>query len=167
MVGEIATIHPKGYQKFIHRVLMLKWVSAVLAKVLHRADRFMLSLTHGRTNFTRLVGLPIIELTATGARTGQPRTMPLVSLPDGDRIILIASNFGKKHHPGWYYNLKAHPECIVRHAGHSRSYLAHEAQGAERERCFQLAISYYGGYEKYKERAAPRQIPVMVLALKE
>jgi deazaflavin-dependent oxidoreductase (nitroreductase family) len=167
MAGEIATIHPNSYQRFVHRLLMLKWVSAFLAKVLYRVDHFTLSLSHGRMTVTRIIGLPMIELTTTGAKSGQPRSMPLVSLPDGDRIVLIASNFGQKHNPGWYYNLKAHPECTVQHAGQSKIYLAHEVHGAEREDYFRLAKSYYGGYEKYKQRAAPRQIPVMVLEPKK
>lgn len=167
MAGEVNPVHPNGYQRLVHRFLMWKWVSALLAKFLYRADHLLLSLTHGRATFTRVVGLPVIQLTTTGAKTGQPRTMPLVSLPDGDRIVLIASNFGQKRNPGWYYNLKAHPECIVQHAGQRRIYVAREARDTEREGYFQLASSYYRGYEKYKERAAPRQIPVMVLEPKK
>jgi len=167
MAGEIATIRPNGYQRFIHRFLMIKWVSAFLAKILYRLDHFVLKFTHGQVTVTQIVGLPIIELTTTGAKTGQPRTMPLVSLPDGERIILIASNFGKKHNPGWYHNLKAHPECTVKYASQQRIYRAREAHAAEREEYFQLANSYYEGYERYMERAAPRRIPVMVLEPKK
>ncbi len=163
MVGKIVNIQPNGYQKFVHRFLMLKWVSAFLAKVLFRADKFVLRFTGGRHTVTRIVGLPIIQLTTTGAKTGQQRTMPLVSFPDGEKIALIASNFGQKHNPGWYYNLKANPECEVRFNGQSLKYIARESLDAEREKYIQLAISYYAGYEKYKERAAPRYIPVMVL----
>lgn len=160
-------IQPSAYQKFVHRFLMLKWVSAFMARVLHRADTLLLRLTHGRHTVTRMVGLPVIQLTTKGAKTGQPRTMPLVSVPDGERMVLIASNFGKKQHPGWYHNLKANPECKVGLNGQSVQYYAREAMGAEREKYIQLAVSYYAGYEKYKERAAPRQIPVMVLELKK
>ena len=56
------------------------------------------------------MGWPIIQLTAIGAKTNRPRTVPLVGLPDEENIVLVASNFGRKHNPGWYYNLKAHPE---------------------------------------------------------
>jgi len=156
-------IKPNAFQKLIHRFLMLRPVSAFLAVVLHHVDTFLLHFTHGRHTVTRIIGLPIIQLTTTGAKTGQLRTMPLVSLPDGEKIALIASNFGQKHSPGWYYNLKANPHCEVRFNSRSLRYIARESMGDEREKYFRMAVSYYGGYEKYKERAAPRKIPVMVL----
>jgi deazaflavin-dependent oxidoreductase (nitroreductase family) len=167
MAGEVANIHPRGFKKLIHRFLMLKWVSAFLARVLYRVDKFMFHMSRGRFVITRFAGLPIVQLTTTGARTGRARTMPLVGIPDGEKIALIASNFGQKYHPGWYYNLKVNPVCLVRFDGKARNYIAHEATHAEHEKYFQLASSYYAGYQKYKERAAPRKIPVIVLEPKQ
>jgi len=166
MAREIKT-KPNIFQKGVHRVLMLKPISAILAKVLHHVDSIVLRLTDGRYTVTRIVGLPIIQLTTIGAKTGQPRTMPLVSLPDREKIALIASNFGQKKNPGWYYNLKVHPECDVHFHGRTRKFIAREAFGDEYNHYFYIAISYYEGYEKYKERAAPRHIPVMVLEPKD
>jgi deazaflavin-dependent oxidoreductase (nitroreductase family) len=156
-------VKPNSYQKVFHRLLMLKPVSALLAVVLHRADTLLLRLTKGRRTFTRIAGLPIVQLTAKGAKTGQWRTMPLVGVPDGEKFVLIASNFGQKHFPGWYHNLKANPECEVRVNGSSKMYVARESVDDEREHYYQLAVSYYAGYVKYAERASPRTIPVMVL----
>lgn len=156
-------VQPNSIQKLSHRFLMLKPISALLAKILYRADNFLLWATRGNLTVSRIVGLPIIQLTTRGAKTGKLRTMPLVSVPDGEKIALIASYFGGEHNPGWYYNLKANPECEVRFNGQSLKYIARESLDAEREKYIQLAISYYAGYEKYKERAAPRYIPVMVL----
>lgn len=144
-------------------MLMLAPVSAFLARILHPLDSLALRWSKGRWAFTSLVGLPIIKLTALGAKSGQPRTLPLVGLRDGERIVLIGSNFGRAHHPAWYHNLKAHPECEVQILGRSTRYVAREAQGEERERYWQLAVSYYAGYEKYKARAGKRTIPVMLL----
>ncbi len=93
--------------------------------------------------------------------------MPLVGVPDGEKLVLIAWNFGQKHSPGWYHNLKAHPECEVRFNGKSQAYYARESTKEEREHYFQLAVSYYEGYEKYAMRAAPRKVPVMVLEPKD
>jgi len=156
-------VKPNSYQKFSHRFLTLKPVSALLAVVLHRADTFLMRLTKGKHTFTRLAGLPIVQLTAIGAKSGRWRTMPLVGIPDGEKLVLIASNFGQKHYPGWYHNLKAHPECQVRLNGKSQTYVARESMGDERERYFQLAVSYYAGYQSYQARAMPRKVPVMVL----
>lgn len=142
---------------------MLKWVSAFLAGMLYRVDNFLFHLTRGRFVVTRFAGLPIIQLTTTGAKTGKARTIPLVGIPDGAKIVLIATNFGQTHNPAWYYNLKVNPICLVRYDGGTANYTAREAIDTEYEQYFQMAISYYAGYEKYRERAAHRHIPVIVL----
>ena len=154
---------PNAFQKFIHRFLMIKPVSAALSKVLHRADSMILKFTDNKHTVTEIVGLPIIQLTTVGAKTGEARTMPLVSLLDGEKIALIGSNFGQKNNPGWYYNLKARPECTVQVNGKHAAYVARQAEGEEREKYWSMAVSYYKGYELYKIRAAHRQIPVMIL----
>ena len=156
-------IKPNLFQKFIHRFLMMRWVSAFLAVNLHRMDAVMLKLSHGRHTVTEIVGLPIIQITTIGAKSGEPRTMPLVSLFDGEKIALIGSNFGRQHNPGWYYNLKANPQCTVQVNGREQKFIARQTEGEEREKYWQMAVSYYKGYDLYKVRAAHRQIPVMIL----
>ena len=39
-------------------------------------------------------GRPLLLLTTTGAKSGQRRTTPLMYVPDGDRLLIIASNAG-------------------------------------------------------------------------
>ena len=153
-------------QRFIHLFFALGPISFLLSKSLHRADSLLLRLTGGRHTFAEMVGLPIGKLTTQGARTGKLRSTPLVSVPDGDKFALIATNFGQKHNPGWYNNLRAHPECQLSFQGKCESYIARDARGEEYERYWRLARSYYSGYEKYRQRAAPRHIPVVVLERK-
>jgi deazaflavin-dependent oxidoreductase (nitroreductase family) len=151
------------WQRLLQQFLALRPVSALMARVLHHADAFLLRLTGGRLDFTRAAGLPVIELTTMGAKSGQRRTLPLAGLPDGDSYVLVASNFGAARHPAWYHNLMANPECTVRKDGKIRTYIARETDTAERERYWQLAVSYYPGYEAYRRRAVNRKIPVIVL----
>jgi len=142
---------------------MLRPVSAFLSTILHRLDLVMLKITKGKHTVAELVGLPMIQITTIGAKTGEARTMPLVSLIDGEKIALIGSNFGQKNNPGWYYNLKANPQCTVQFNGQSGKYIAREIHNEEREKYWQMAVSIYRGYELYKVRAAHRLIPVMIL----
>jgi len=151
----------------MQRFLSWRLVTTLLAPILHHVDTFFLRLTGGRWDITRLSGLPVVEVTTIGAKSDQPRTLPLAGLPDGDRFVLIASNFGRENNPAWYYNLKANSECIVKKNGQSGTYIAREAEGSEREEYYKLAISYYIGYEAYRQRAAHRKIPVVVLEPKE
>ena len=154
---------PNSLQRFVHRFLMLKPVSAILARLLPPMDEFARRLTRGKHTVTELVGLPVIEIETVGARTGKPRLHPLVGLPDDGRIALIGSNFGRKHHPAWVHNLRANPECIVHAAGRAGKYLAREAEGGERARYWNLALDFYKGYAAYEKRCAPRKISVWVL----
>ncbi len=154
---------PNAFQKFTHRFLMFRPVSVLLAIILHQSDRIVLKLTKEQHTVTEIVGLPIIQLTTIGAKTGQPRTRPLLSLIDGTKIAVIGSNFGRRPNPGWYYNLKANPICTVNFKGGTAQYVARQTTGEERERYWQLALSFYIGYDLYQIRAAHREIPVMVL----
>jgi deazaflavin-dependent oxidoreductase (nitroreductase family) len=142
-------------------------VSWLMARILHHADMFMLRLSGDRLTFSQFSGLPIIELTSTGAKSGKQHTLPLTGLPDGEKYILIATNFGQARHPGWYYNLKANPECVVRKNGKAGTYLAREADKGEYEHYFAMAVLHYIGYATYRQRAANRKIPVMILEPKK
>ena len=154
---------PNAVQKLLHRFFMLPSVTAFFAPRVHLIDQAILRSTRGKWTVTEILGWNIIQLTTIGAKTKQPRTMPLMGMFDQEKITLIASSFGRKHNPGWYYNLTAHPECEVRFHGHVGTYLAREAMGEEYDLYWQMAVSFYKGYEKYQERASPRRIPVMVL----
>jgi len=154
---------PNTIQKLLHRLVILYPVSAFFAPRIHQIDKAMLKLTKGQYTASEILGWNIVQLTSIGARTGQPRSMPLVGLFDGEKIALVASSFGRAHNPGWYYNLKTHPECEIKFHGHSRKYIAREIKDEKYERYWQLALSYYAGYEKYRQRAPHRHIPVMVL----
>jgi deazaflavin-dependent oxidoreductase (nitroreductase family) len=87
----------------------------------------------------------------------------LLGAPDGENIILIASNWGGKKHPSWYYNVKANPQVQLTIKGHSQAFRAQEVTGPERERCWQRAVAIYPGYELYKSRTDGRTIPVFLL----
>src|SRR5688572_16585663 len=115
---------PNAFQRVIHRVLMSKPLSAFLSTHLHRADSFMLHITAGSHTFTGLVGLPVAQLTTVGAKTGRPHIIALVAIPNNDRLVLLATNFGQKHNPAWYYNLKAHPQCQVQWKGSAGIFIA-------------------------------------------
>ena len=156
---------PNAFQKMLHQIFVLRPVTGFFAPWAHHLDKTILKLTKGKCAVSEILGWNIIRLTTIGAKTNQPRTLPLVGLFDGEKIALIASSLGRKHNPGWYYNLKKNPECDIQYMGRSKKYVAREAEGDEYEKFWRLALSYYAGYEKYKARAG-RKIPVMILESK-
>lgn len=135
-------------------------------KILHHIDRFLSRLTGDRLTLTRVLGgVSPVWLTSTGARSGQLRTVPLVGLQDGEKVILVASNWGQKHYPGWYYNLCANPVAEVRIDKKSQTYMARQAHGEEYEGYWQRIVDFHPGYENYKVSAGKRAIPIFVLEL--
>jgi deazaflavin-dependent oxidoreductase (nitroreductase family) len=107
---------------------------------------------------------PVLLLTTTGAKTGQPRTLPLLYLVDGDALILIASNYGQPSHPEWYRNLVANPKVEVLAGKRSGT---HKATGitepGERDLVWDLALDQYAGYADYEALASDRTIPLVRL----
>ena len=124
-------------------------------------DRFLLRLSRGR--FSMAITAPILLLTTTGARSGQPRSTPLLYRPDGERFVLIASKGGDPRHPAWYHNLRAKPEASVAYGSESVEVAARPATEAESDRAFEAGAAFYGGFPEYRERASHREIEVFVL----
>ncbi len=162
-------MEPKRYGPVHALIQRLAWSASgswLLAHALRRVDRLVLRLSGGRTTLTSLLaGVPVIWVTSIGARSGQPRTRPLMPIHDpGDsrRCALIASNFGQHHFPAWYYNLKRNPQGTCLLDRRQEKFTAHEAVGEEYERFWRYATNTYFGYSLYRKRAG-RRIPIMVL----
>jgi deazaflavin-dependent oxidoreductase (nitroreductase family) len=138
--------------------------SWLLARILHRVDRPVFRLTRGRATFGSLVsGLPVVMLTTTGARTGKPRTVPLLGLPTEDGLAVIGSNWGRPGPPAWDRNLRTEPSATVAIGRHRRSVRALETDGERRERIWRAGLEVYPGYAQYAARARDRRIRVYVL----
>ena len=142
---------------------MLRPVTAFWAGKTHIVDGAIFKLTKGKHSLSEYLGWNIVQVTTIGAKTGKPHHIVLVGLIDGEKIGVIASNFGRKPYPGWYHNLVKNPVCDVQLNGVSAKYVAREIHAEEYEKYWQMAVSSYAGYQKYKERAAHRRIPLLIL----
>lgn len=142
-----------------------RYGSKLASRLLPRLDRAVLRLSGNRfTVSSAMSHVPVVMLTTTGAKSGQPRTVPLLAFPDGEKVALIASSFGNTKHPAWYLNLRANPRALLTfHGQPARPYIAREVSGAERELHWQRAARAYPGYNAYRERAGGREIPVLLL----
>jgi deazaflavin-dependent oxidoreductase (nitroreductase family) len=139
--------------------------SAVFSKFMHRVDAQLMRASGGRFSLPiLLLGLPIVNLTSTGAKSGKARTMPVIGVPDGRNIALVASSWGQEKNPAWYYNLRANPVAELSFGGQTGTYIAREVTDPEEyQRLWQQANQVYLAFDKYQQRAANRKIPVMLL----
>jgi deazaflavin-dependent oxidoreductase (nitroreductase family) len=153
------------FRRVVRVTAAWKPMSLIYARTLHHIDRLVFRLSRGRATFVSWVaGLPIVMLTTTGAKSGLRHTCPLVGLPEGDRLVVIASNYGQEMNPSWYYNLRANPRATIAFEGATREVVARELEGEERERHYERGIEIYPGWTAYRQRAAHRRIPVLELA---
>jgi deazaflavin-dependent oxidoreductase (nitroreductase family) len=161
---DFAKGRPDPLRRLVRKAAEIVPMSWIHPGVVVRIDREVFRLSRSRTTLSALVsGLPIVVLTTAGARTGRPRALPVLALPDGDHLVLIASNFGRPSNPGWYHNLRANPHAMITWKGSAVEMHARELKGAERQRYVDLGIDAYPFWEPYHRRAAPRQIPVIML----
>ncbi|MDP9261646.1 MAG: nitroreductase family deazaflavin-dependent oxidoreductase [Actinomycetota bacterium] len=106
---------------------------------------------------------PVLLLTTTGRKSGQPRTNPLLYTDAGDNAyMVIASKGGSDQHPFWYLNLQANPLAEVTIGRQTLPVRARTAEGEERERLWRALADLNPGYDGYAKKTT-RHIPVVVL----
>lgn len=109
-------------------------------------------------------GQDIVLLHTTGAKSGKTRVNPLVALPDGDRVVVIASAGGQPAHPDWYRNLTANPEVTVEQGTETWKGRATEVTGAERDRLYAGMVGRMAQFADYETKTEGiRTIPVIAL----
>nr|WP_221380984.1 nitroreductase family deazaflavin-dependent oxidoreductase [Actinoplanes polyasparticus] len=107
-------------------------------------------------------GSELILLTTRGARSGNAHTTPLGVLPDGDRILVIASAAGAPQHPDWFHNVRKHPRVTVETGSETYEATAVPLAGEERDQAFARAAADDPGWADYQAKTA-RTIPVVAL----
>lgn len=104
----------------------------------------------------------LVLLTTTGRRSGRPHTIPMMFHPDGDRILVVASNRGAPNHPNWYTNLVATPTVTVELDGQSYAATAAALTGADYERMWAELTRLYPFFADHA-RQTSRTIPIVGL----
>jgi deazaflavin-dependent oxidoreductase (nitroreductase family) len=131
--------------------------------LINRTHRALFDASKGRIGGGRLLGMPVVQLTTTGRKSGEARRTMLTSpFQDDERIVLVASFGGAAHHPAWYLNLRADPNVTVTMQGRTREMVARTASPAERDELWPQILKTYKGYDSYRERTE-REIPVVIL----
>ena len=110
----------------------------------------------------RMQGSPVLLLETIGRKSGRRRTTPLLYLPDGRDMVIVASKGGAAKHPAWWLNLRANPQTTVRVGSHELEVRAEETGGEDRERLWRRLVAMYPGYAEYQRRTN-REIPVVRL----
>ena len=144
-----------------------KPIATKVIKRMSRANTWLYRKTGGRLGKTWRVGaalrhgLPICLLTTTGRKSGQPRTVPLVYLRDGERVVLVASQGGRPSNPMWYGNLVKHPEVELQFGRQKHAMVARTADPDERAEIWPRLVDIYADFASYQSWT-DREIPVVI-----
>jgi len=153
-----------AWQRGIRRFAASDPGSWLFSRTLDHLDRVAFRLTKGRHMVSSLLSaLPVAMVTTTGARSGTPRTVPLLAMPTADGLAIIGSWYGNDKHPAWRHNLRKHTDGEIEIEGEKWAFRAEEVEDERRERIWQQALETYPGFSAYAKRAAPRRISVFVL----
>lgn len=130
------------------------------SNALHRTT---LALTGGRFGW-RLAGMPVVELTTTGRKSGEQRTVMLTSpYQEGNTWVVVGSRGGDDRTPGWILNIQANPDVQVRFGGTAAQPVhARIATAEERARLWPLVTGAQKRYAGYQSRT-DREIPLVLL----
>jgi deazaflavin-dependent oxidoreductase (nitroreductase family) len=155
---------PNMLQRATQRIASTRPGAWAFAKVLRHLDDAATKLSRGRLSAPELLaGLPVLDLTTTGRKSGSPRVSHLISIPVGDDLAVIGSNFGQPKTPAWVLNLEAEPMATVVYKQRTVAVLARPASEDEMHEVMERSRAIYGGYEKYMQRISGRRVRILVL----
>ena len=131
-------------------------------KFMNLAHRAILKGSFGKLGW-KAAGMPVLELTTIGRKSGQPRSVMLTSpLQEGETIVIVASRGGDDTHPAWFLNLRDKADVTVSLKGTPRTMHARVASPEERARMWPLITAKYKNYAGYQTKTQ-REIPLVLL----
>jgi deazaflavin-dependent oxidoreductase (nitroreductase family) len=132
------------------------------ARVIYTVHEAVFRASGGRL-LGSIGGMPVLKLTTTGRKSGQPRSTMLTSpVREGDRLVVVASYGGDDRHPAWFLNLQANPHVEVTTGGTTRPMHARVATADEKAELWPKVVAAYKGYEGYQTKTS-RDIPLVLL----
>jgi deazaflavin-dependent oxidoreductase (nitroreductase family) len=155
---------PNALHKAVQAFASTRPGAWTFSKVLRHADDVMGRVSNGRTSAPALLaGLPVLDITTTGRRSGEPRRTHLIAVPYADTLALLGTNFGQPTTPAWVLNLEADPHLTVTHRGTTVDAVARAATHDEQAAVLAGSAAVYGGYLTYQTRITGRRLRVFIL----
>lgn len=134
-----------------------------MLKTMNTAHRLLLKVTGGRVGYDAM-GMPVLELTTVGRKSGELRSVMLTAPLEVDgHPVVVASRGGDDRHPAWFLNLRDRPDVQVSIKGGPRTPMrARVVDAEERARLWPQIAGKYRNYAGYQEKTS-REIPLVVL----
>ena len=128
-----------------------------------RAERAVRWVSKDRIGVLDLVGVPSIQVTVPGRKTGVPRTTSLQYVPDGDVLLVVGSNWGNVEHPAWSANFMTARQVTVRRGDEQFTASVRTLTGFERTQAWDKAVEFWPNYEIAQDLAGGREFRLFAL----
>jgi deazaflavin-dependent oxidoreductase (nitroreductase family) len=155
---------PHAFQRLVQSFASTRPGAWFFSKVLHHLDDLVVKVSKGRTSAPEvLAGLPVVDVTSIGRKSGLPRRSHLIAVPIDGTLALLGTNFGQPSTPAWVLNLEANPRATVTYRQRTLEATARPATDDERARVLAGSAQVYGGYLKYQQRITGRRLRIFLL----
>jgi deazaflavin-dependent oxidoreductase (nitroreductase family) len=155
---------PNLFHRAVHAFASTRPGAWVFSKVLRHLDDLVGRVTGGRSSAPEaLAGLPVVDVSTTGRRSGLRRTTHLIAVPYAGTLALLGTNFGQPSTPAWALNLEADPHATLTHHWVTLDAVARPATEDEAEAVLAGSAAVYSGYLKYRARITHRRLRIFLL----
>jgi len=136
------------FARQIGRTRLLAWLGP---RLFTRFDLY--ARRTGMPDSTSGTNFPLVYLTTTRRRSGEPRTVPLLGIPADDGGTVVAgTNWGGPQDPGWVHNLRVDPHAVLERAGETIDVTARPVEGPDYDRYWSQFVDMFPGYASYRTR---------------
>jgi deazaflavin-dependent oxidoreductase (nitroreductase family) len=150
-------------QRVARNPMAYRWLILQGRPVAEGLESLLRFVTSGRVGVLDLTGLPNVQITTSGRKTGLARTATVQYVPYGDGLVVVGSNWGRERHPSWSANLKATQRVTVRRRGHRLVAKVRLLTGEERDKAWTTVLAHWPNYQIAQDRAGGRQFRLFLL----
>lgn len=150
-------------QRVARNPVAYRWVILNGSRIAERLEALLRFATGGRCGVLDLLGLPNVQITTAGRKTGLARTATVQDVPADGGLLVVGSNWGRERHPSWSANLKTAERVTVRRRGHRFVATVRLLTGAERERAWATVLAHWPNYALAQDRAGARRFRLFLL----
>jgi deazaflavin-dependent oxidoreductase (nitroreductase family) len=150
-------------QRVARNPMGYRWLVLQGRPIAEGLESLLRFVTSGRLGVLDLTGLPNVQITTSGRKTGLARTATVQYVPYGDGLVVVGSNWGRERHPSWSANLKATQRVTVRRRGHRFVAKVRLLTGEERDKAWATVLAHWPNYQIAQDRAAGRRFRLFLL----
>lgn len=151
------------FQRLARQPRFYRWMLGT-GSLVEQMERLLRRVSRGRIGVLDLAGLPTIRVTVPGRKTGIPRTCTLQVIPDGDRLLVVASNWARPEQPAWSTNFLAADHVTVQQGTEQFTATVELLTGPERERAWQQILDQWPNYRIAQEMTSGREFRLFALS---